>query len=157
MTEVLHDKAKEYDLEDGNLTLQLGYVTFQLLRCNGDMPGVIFREDHDKNVSFFQRMGVSDRYERERPETDYFPKGILLYPGESAEIGRKTGVKIITRGLNSDPERTSLYDWEPFLSAMKADEKMSRSHALVMALEPWTVKVRDLGSTNGTLVGRLAD
>jgi len=155
MTEIIRDNAVEYDLEDGNLSLQLGHTAFELLRYHGDLPGVIFREDHQKNSKLFEKLGVGKRYEEERPETGYFPKGILLYSGESAEIGRKIGVKIITHGLHADPERTDLYDWEPFITAMQADGYMSRLHALVMALEPWTVKVRDLGSTNGTIVKRI--
>jgi hypothetical protein len=155
MREIIRDNAAEYDLLDGNLALQLGHTAFELLRYHGDMPGVIFREDHQKNSKLFEKLGVNKKYEEERPETDYFPKGILLYAGESAEIGRKIGIKIITRGLHPDSERTGLYDWEPFISAMQADEYMSRSHALVMALEPWKVKVRDLGSKNGTIVNRI--
>ncbi|MDB5160683.1 MAG: hypothetical protein JWO96_63 [Candidatus Saccharibacteria bacterium] len=122
----------------GRVSVHLGSAAFSLLGIPEE-AGL-----HPSTVSFSEQKAG---YQRE-----ILPRSADLEPGNSVRIGRRRGLEIFdAQGEVDEARMAQIYN--PGLQAsLKSDIHLSKEHLEIEVVEASDLIIRDLGSTNGTIV-----
>ncbi|HSW99131.1 MAG TPA: FHA domain-containing protein [Candidatus Saccharimonadales bacterium] len=138
------------------LHVATGRLIFDLL-CVGD--GVGITEGDSPRINEL-RLPFGEPYSTLTRVTS--PQPVPLRPEDRVFIGRRSG-ELTTEGIDRgvviygsdgefDDKRTELLADRVLQFAIRADNRISRAHAEITINEERAVTVRDLGSSNGTML-----
>lgn len=83
---------------------------------------------------------------------DLIGRATNLEPGYQLMLGRRTGIDVVNQRGQEAFSKVRQLGGRALVSTLKQTPELSREHAQIDVVDPWTIRIRDLGSTNTTLV-----
>lgn len=134
----LHNQEQSFNLrlyEFNRISVALGPIVLGLVQDKISLPGLVL---------VTQRLGG----EQEEPTGRH----TVLGEGHQLRVGRSRGLEIIDDRGNPDFARLEQLGGRVLQQALVKTEELSREHAQIEVVDSWTIKVKDMNSTNKTLV-----